>query len=87
MTEKEIQAIVEEVIRRIHHISPEKKTLVLMNSPADEERIDRYLRNSGGIHKIWINSPLCRSAKSCILPSAKKSASLLIQILFISEEI
>ena len=47
MTEKEIQAIVEEVIRRIHHISPEKKTLVLMNSPADEERIDRYLRNSG----------------------------------------
>ncbi len=56
MTEKEIQAIVEEVIRRIHHISPEKENSGIDEFPADEERIDRYLRNSGGIHKIWINS-------------------------------
>ena len=78
MTEKEIQAIVEEVIRRIHHISPEKKTLVLMNSPADEERIDRYLRNSGGIHKIWINSDADFLADGKIQDLADRHKGLLV---------
>lgn len=47
MTEKELQAIVEEVLRRIH-AGNRKKILVLLHSLADEESADQYLRKNEG---------------------------------------
>lgn len=47
MTEKDIEAIVEEVIRRIHSISKRNRVLVLMSPLGDVEAVDRYLKEIG----------------------------------------
>lgn len=47
MIEKEIEGIVEEVMRRIRLTSADKRILALMNSPADEKLVDRYLKETG----------------------------------------
>lgn len=47
MTEKDIEAIVEEVIRRIHSISKRNRVLVLMSPLGDVEAVDRYLKVIG----------------------------------------
>lgn len=47
MIEKEIQAIVEEVMRRIRSASGEKRILVLMTSSVDEKSVNRCLKKMG----------------------------------------
>lgn len=47
MTEKDIEAIVEEVIRRIHSISKRNRVLVLLSPLEDVEAVDRYLKEIG----------------------------------------
>lgn len=58
MTEKEIQAIVEEVIRRICLADEKKKILIVLRSPADADAVDRYLQETGnvfGVTKLYLS--------------------------------
>lgn len=58
MTEKEIQKVVEEVIRRIHLRKEQKKILVVVNSSADACAVDHYLLQMNcdcGVTKRYVN--------------------------------